>query len=93
MIFITETGSIYEVNITERKIRRCTNLNGRAASGRQGDNEWRPYCSLSEIKVGDAVLITWDKTTTPLLEGSPDFAVPATITSLVVEVKHDESSN
>lgn len=83
MKFITESGSIYEVNVEQKQIRRVTNMNGSEATGRQGNNEWRTYDQLSEIVVGHPVAICWSKATTPLMPGSPDFMLPGTLTSPV----------
>jgi hypothetical protein len=58
MRFITISGSTYEVDQDNKKIRR---LKGKAdPTPRQGqDGEWREYINLSPIKIGEAVLIQW----------------------------------
>lgn len=85
-IFSTVSGSTYEVDTTNKRIRR---LNGvKDPQPRQGrDGEWRNYADVVGPVVGKQVFIAWDKTTTPLLAGSPESAIPGTMTSVVVSVE------
>lgn len=78
--FQTETGSLYEVD-TETKLVLKTSDH---YTGRQS-TDWQPYESVTEVAVGLEVLFTWPEGT-PLLPGSPPSALPATLTSRVVEV-------
>ena len=57
--FTTESGSVYEVDDANTRIRR---LEGRHdATPRQGaDGEWRVYHWISEVFLKDSVLIAWD---------------------------------
>lgn len=84
MKFITETGSVYEVDSDNKRIRR---LNGNSdPTIRQGkDGEWKSFESI-EISVNESAVIFWNPKTTPLLEGSLPSATPATVTSLVVRI-------
>jgi len=82
VVFETITGSTYEVDEIEKKIRRVSGK--RPAQPRQGeDGEWKPYEATTEIAVGRHVVIQWPAGT-PLHEGSPYGAKPCTITSTVV---------
>ena len=95
MRFITETGSLYEVDQENKKIRR---LNGkRDPSPRQGkDGEWQGYLNDLSIVVGEPVIIAWaaaHKLTKEAcdflgIEPGSDQAVPGrtTFTSRVVEI-------
>lgn len=58
MLLMTETGSWYEVDERERKIRR---LAGRGAPTRRfgADGAWRPYASISTPKVGEGLTVLW----------------------------------
>lgn len=84
MIFITQSGSTYEVNQEQKMVRR---LNGKGdATPRQGkDGEWRPFKVMTPVLVGQSVAFVWPSTV-PLLPGSEPDAVPATITSPVRSV-------
>ena len=83
--FRTISGSEYQVDTDNKRIRRVSNSNGQAPTARQGD-DWRTYADIGPIKVGKSVVIFWNPKTTPLLEGSPDNANPATITSEIAEI-------
>ncbi len=81
--FDTESGSAYELDAETKRIRRLGGAND--PTPRQGaDGEWRAYDSASHPVIGESVVICWDPETTALLAGSPEGAIPATITSLVV---------
>lgn len=58
MRFTTISGSLYEVDQENKKIRR---LNGNAdPTPRQGkDGEWRGYLNDLHIEVGQSVVIAW----------------------------------
>lgn len=86
--FSTETGSLYEVDEEHKKIRR---LSGKIdPQPRQGkDGEWKEYDILF-LTVDRSASIIWPEGT-PLLEGSPTCAIPATITSRVLQIVYDES--
>ncbi len=84
MIAKTESGSEYDIDLANKRIRRVTNINGSAATARQGNNEWRTYAWISDVQVGHTIMIGWDPNTTPLLSGSPDHAIPGTETSRVI---------
>lgn len=85
MFFITETGSKYEIDKENSKIRR---LNGKnSPTNRQGeDGEWKKYFNISGVEIGKSVVILWEAKV-ELLAGSPKAAIPATTTSLVVEIE------
>lgn len=88
MIFITESGSTYEVDEVLKKVRR---LRGQAdPTPRQGsDGNWREFDSISPVLVGQPVLIVWP--VPEVVEGvSEDISpVPGTLTSRVQEVRDD----
>ena len=58
MKFVTVTGSLYELDLTGRKIRR---LEGKGSpTPRQGkDGEWKDYVAVSIPCVGSPLLVTW----------------------------------
>lgn len=94
MEFTTKSGSVYEVDYVNKRIRR---LSGKKdATGRQGpDGEWRTYKDIhpSQIELGSMVMIQWDNSV-PLLNGSPEGCLPGTLTSKVVSVwEPDYSTN
>lgn len=83
--FETRSGSTYEVDKAEKKIRRVSGA--RPAQPRQGnDGDWKAYEDLSPIDVGYPVIVLWPRATTPLLPGSPEHASPSTITSVVTRM-------
>lgn len=85
LVFETASGSTYEIDQEAKKIRRV--MGARAPQPRQGrDGEWRAYRDVSPLEIGDPVFIYWPKATTPLLEGSPPDAEPATRTAPVVRI-------
>lgn len=85
MKFKTESGSEYEVNADDKKIRR---LFGKVKpTDRQGaDGEWKKYEDISDIVVGRSVIVVYGKAE-PLLPGSPRHAVPGCVTSRVASVQ------
>lgn len=85
MKFHTETGSIYEVDKTKKRICRISGNN--VPTTRQGnDGEWKQFSDITDIKVGIGVLIVWNGDM-PLLDGSPKDAVASTMTSDVVKIE------
>lgn len=84
MKFITESGSTYEVDEENKRVRR---LAGKAdPTPRQGkDGEWKSY-KAHAVCLGIGALFLWDKKTTPLLPGSEEGTSPVTMTSPVKEI-------
>jgi hypothetical protein len=83
MRFITKSGSTYEVNETDKQVRRLNGEND--PTPRQGkDGEWKPYDTiLSGIEIGRSVMIVWTSDIQPPpVEGS----LPTTITSPVIKI-------
>ena len=59
MNFLTESGSVYQVDKTSNKIRRLSGLHDPLPI--QGtDGEWKSYEEISSVVVDLPVLITWD---------------------------------
>lgn len=87
MKFNTLSGSVYELDQNQKRIRRVSGNN--RPTERQGD-DWRSYsCIFPEaVEVGKSLMIFWIKEETPVLEGSPDFAIPATQTSVVMGIEN-----
>lgn len=94
MIFHTESGSTYEVDVINKKIRR---LNGaKDPTPRQGrDGEWRDYSYLwpSPLRVGEMAIIVWGKDVQLMPEvqaaleaGDIGIAIAITHTSPVLKV-------
>ena len=86
MKFITMSGSIYEVDVSKKQIRRLIGIDN--PTPRQGkDGEWKEYFAIDDIEIGKPVLIFWNPKTTPLLEGNPfSISAPSTLTSNVIEI-------
>ena len=82
MKFTTASGSTYEVDVDNKRVRRVSNNKNTQPTLRQG-NDWRDYEYITDIVIGKPVMIFWNKSNTPLLEGSPEASTPATTTSLV----------
>ena len=85
MIFVTESGSAYQIDEEKRLIRQ---IKGRSTTRlhRKGIAEWAAFEEVF-VEAGKPAFIMWPKSTVPLLAGSdPDLAAPATITSRVVRV-------
>lgn len=94
MKFITQSGSVYEVNSDSKKIRRLSGV--KDPTPRQGkDGEWRGYLGTfpDPIRVGSQVLIRWGNDTELLPETKEElavtggFAIPTSITSVVVSIE------
>lgn len=93
MLFITSSGSRYQLDQANNRIRR---LSGNAdPTMRQGkDGDWRTYFSISPIVKGNSVSIVWGCDTSPLTETQAlidnginvGLVIPTTITSAVVAI-------
>lgn len=58
MTFTTISGSKYEIDLDSNRIRRLFGI--KDPTPRQGiDGEWRQYLSITEIKVGDPIIVVW----------------------------------
>lgn len=77
-VFETLTGSRYELDTEGKRIRR---VKGRhPTEPRQGaDGEWRSYEGISDVRVGENVIVIWPGATSRSV-------VPSTITSTVTRV-------
>lgn len=83
--FVTESGSVYEIDSENKLVRRLTGVID--PQPRQGkDGMWKSYADTNGVEVGTSVLFIWPRATTPLLPGSPNNAVPSTVTSPVKEI-------
>lgn len=87
--FETESGSVYEVDILERRVRRLTGLN--APTPRVGkDGEWKTFTLVSSITPGAPVLFVWR------FDEGPDQTsqwARSTVTSRVQVVTAVENAN
>lgn len=95
MKFVTVSGSMYEVDLEEKKCRRLVGI--KDPMPRQGkDGEWKSFEKiLPDVPVkGSPVVFIWNPDDTPRLDDtSEEYAyVPTTMTSFVVEVIQDEPS-
>lgn len=60
MIIHTETGSIYQIDTTQKQLRRLTGATNPTPSFGK-DGEWKPYSRLlSDPVVGRPVFIVWN---------------------------------
>jgi len=80
--FKTVSGSVYEVNLTDKKIRR---LNGSTnPTARQGkDGDWKEFANITRISIGHPVFITWTAKVPVFVPGA---LAAATATSIVKEI-------
>jgi hypothetical protein len=79
VIFKTQSGSAYEVDLETQRIRRLYGvLNPTTRTGTDG--VWKKYGSLTEIEVGVPVLIIW-------------WGGELTATSQVIEILKQENLN
>lgn len=88
MFFKTQSGTLYEVDNDNKRIRRVSNTENQPGTPRTGSGEWRSFDSISNIEKGSQVVIIWNKKENPLLPDSPNFAIPTTITNIVIEVEN-----
>lgn len=86
MKFFTETGSIYQIDTANKKIRRLSGT--RPATSRIGENEWKKYLSIADLSLDRSAIIVWGDDVTPL---DPDsiLALKTTITSKIVSIEED----
>lgn len=74
MIFVTETGSTYQIDFENKQFRRMTGkTDPTARTGKDG--EWKPYIDLIYHGVGKSVIIQWG--------WNPDDSAACTMTSRV----------
>lgn len=58
--FKTETGSYYELDTENRRVRRL--LGNEPGTARQApDGEWQTYHAINNIRLGCSVLFIWDE--------------------------------
>jgi hypothetical protein len=58
MIFTTESGSNYELDLERQRIRRLSG--SRPSTNRQGsDGEWKEFFSISVPTIGQELIIVW----------------------------------
>lgn len=79
----TATGSVYEFDEVNKRVRR---IGKEHPDQTRAAGEWRPYEEVSVLVLGKEMAIVWPSTVT-LLEGSPEDALPSTVTSPVVSVE------
>ena len=86
MKFLTESGSLYELDTTNKKIRRLNGLND--PTTRNGsDGEWKVYEDILNVKLGSSVVIVWGDNVEPLIKNDIGRTmVKTTMTSKVVSV-------
>jgi hypothetical protein len=89
MMFVTKSGSTYEVDQVDKRVRRLNGVD--QPTPRMGkDGEWRSYEDIMGLQVGSSVVIMWSPQDTPPL---PDTSVeeggaimPITQTSVVEQI-------
>lgn len=72
----TESGSIYELDLLEKRFRRVSG-EGSPTLRLGSDGEWRNYLAVTFPRVGDRVWVTW---------GHTEHASQCTTTSPVAEI-------
>lgn len=60
---------------------------GPACRSSRAGGEWRRLAFCPVLEVGESAMLVWDPEETALLAGSPDHALPATLTSAVREIR------
>lgn len=93
MRFTTESKSVYEVDLANKRMRRLSGE--KDPTPRSGkDGEWKvfEYIFPEKLEIGKNVIFGWDPKTTPLLKNS-DVGSPVTITSQIISVFEDDQIN
>jgi hypothetical protein len=93
MRFKTATGSVYELDQLEKKVRRLTGVEN--PTPRQGtDGEWKEYKSVSRIttKHGTQFFFDWTglgngTTTSPVIELEHDDGIPSDLETVGPELR------
>ena len=82
MIIKTQSGSTYQLDQENKRVRRLHGTQAPTSFQRQ-DGEYREYIEIAGLEVGKSFVIVW--------KGREDgFVQPATITSPIVEIDPDE---
>lgn len=87
--FITQSGSVYNVDTHNKQIRRAYTTE-ESGESRRVSGDWRDYRVVSDIQVGESVIIVWGNEV-ELLDGSEQWATPTTFTSPVASVSESDS--
>lgn len=90
MRFTTASGSLYEVDFSQKRIRRLSGKND--PTPRQGaDGEWKVYEEISsfsgvenEMVIGSPAIIVWNKSSSNM-----QLEVKTTLTSDIVSIESD----
>ena len=83
MKIVTETGSTYEIDVANKRIRRLTGK-GNPTPRVGKDGKWREYNSIGPVKEGLRLAIVWSDQLGSL--GAVPGALPGTVTSPIVEI-------
>jgi hypothetical protein len=76
MIFYTESGSIYELDKPNNRIRRLEGVVN--PTPRQGpDGEWKTFEHCSPVRKGKGVLIQWEGVRSTLTSPVKTIAIPS----------------
>lgn len=89
MRFLTLSGSLYEIDTAQRRIRCLTG----SSAARVGKGEWRDYQETqpAKIQVGAQVLIVWASVFNPDGPKVPEGTLAqTTLTSMVVSIEPDQ---
>lgn len=82
MKFETISGSVYEVDLEQKRCRRL--IGTKNPQPRQGpDGQWKSFEAILGPEVGENCIFFWDPEVTP---PSVPGTMPATMTSIVVSV-------
>ena len=81
--FVTETGSVYQLDETGHRARRLSGT--QAPTARVGsDGAWRAYVTATPVVVGQPVVVVWAIDDEP--DGTGLLTARSTVTSPVVSV-------
>lgn len=87
--FLTESGSVYQV---DRPLRRIRRVSGKSAATRRfggtEDGAWRTYVEISDVELGQRVWVSWERDPRP----DEERMKHNTVTSRVVNIVQTDSS-
>ena len=84
MIFHTISGSVYECDQDNKRVRRLAGVSD--PTPRQGkDGDWRNYVIATEIVVGESVRFVWSVNI-----DNENSSIPMTTTSMVAKIVDEE---
>lgn len=85
MLALTESGSVYEIDLTNRQARRLSGV--AAPTPRTGpDGTWRRFVGMMPASIGARLFFEWDPAALPAGTAAAIDMRPATMTSIVTRL-------